>query len=147
MQGHRFNILEDIGCIPATFNTPPAYPLVFMWPPLIGCFSFVYACKFAPSEYSTDFELIPFTSPDITGVLDASSPIPTSHLILHIDVYQPILPSHDPLLPGNGSDYPGQRVQHLHQHGGSYTESMGILVGHAFQLLTCGAGPGSSVAR
>ncbi|KAI0078459.1 fungal pheromone STE3G-protein-coupled receptor [Panus rudis PR-1116 ss-1] len=43
VQGHRFNILEDVGCLPEIFNTPPAYPLVFMWPVLIGCVSFVYA--------------------------------------------------------------------------------------------------------
>ncbi|KAI0040540.1 STE3-like pheromone receptor [Auriscalpium vulgare] len=43
VQGHRFNILEDVGCIPVIYNTPPAYPLVFMWPVVIGCVSFVYA--------------------------------------------------------------------------------------------------------
>ncbi|CAL1697584.1 unnamed protein product [Somion occarium] len=43
VQGHRFNILEEVGCLPEIFNTPPAYPLVFMWPVLLGCISFVYA--------------------------------------------------------------------------------------------------------
>ncbi|KAI0698257.1 pheromone A receptor-domain-containing protein [Cytidiella melzeri] len=43
VQGHRFNIVEDIGCTPTTFWTPPAIPLVFMWPTLIGCVSFFYA--------------------------------------------------------------------------------------------------------
>ncbi|KAI0789239.1 STE3-like pheromone receptor [Abortiporus biennis] len=43
VQGHRFNIIEDIGCNPAIFNTPPAYPLVFIWPVALGCVSFVYA--------------------------------------------------------------------------------------------------------
>ncbi|KII84143.1 hypothetical protein PLICRDRAFT_57948 [Plicaturopsis crispa FD-325 SS-3] len=42
VQGHRFNIFEDIGCYPATFNTPPAYPLVFAWPLFIGVISAVY---------------------------------------------------------------------------------------------------------
>ncbi len=46
VQGHRFNILEGVGCLPEIYNTPPAYPLVFMWPPLIGCISFVYAREF-----------------------------------------------------------------------------------------------------
>lgn len=46
VQGHRFNILEDIGCVPEIYNTPPAYPLVFMWPVLLGCISFVYAGMF-----------------------------------------------------------------------------------------------------
>ncbi|EED83593.1 hypothetical fungal pheromone GPCR, STE3-type [Postia placenta Mad-698-R] len=43
VQGHRFNILEDVGCTPDIWNTPPAYPLVFMWPVLLGCVSFIYA--------------------------------------------------------------------------------------------------------
>ncbi|KAI0651369.1 pheromone A receptor-domain-containing protein [Trametes meyenii] len=43
VQGHRFNIMQGAGCLPEIYNTPPAYPLVFMWPPLIGCVSFVYA--------------------------------------------------------------------------------------------------------
>ncbi|THH13628.1 hypothetical protein EUX98_g9699 [Antrodiella citrinella] len=43
VQGHRFNILEDIGCTPAIYNTLPAYPLVFMWPVLLSLISFVYA--------------------------------------------------------------------------------------------------------
>lgn len=49
VQGHRFNILEDVGCIPTIYNTPPAYPLVFMWPVLIGCVSFCYACESHPT--------------------------------------------------------------------------------------------------
>ncbi|THH15868.1 hypothetical protein EW146_g4686 [Bondarzewia mesenterica] len=42
VQGHRFDILEDYGCFPATYNTPPAYALVFCWPLAIGAVSFVY---------------------------------------------------------------------------------------------------------
>ncbi|KAH9911224.1 putative fungal pheromone GPCR, STE3-type [Fomitopsis serialis] len=43
VQGHRFNVLENVGCLPDIFNTPLAYPLVFIWPVLLGCISFVYA--------------------------------------------------------------------------------------------------------
>ncbi|KAI0315009.1 STE3-like pheromone receptor [Amylostereum chailletii] len=43
VQGHRFNILEDVGCASVTFNTLPAYFLVFMWPVLLGSISFIYA--------------------------------------------------------------------------------------------------------
>ena len=42
VQGHRFNIFEQIGCFPVTFNTPPAYALVWMWPLLLGAISMVY---------------------------------------------------------------------------------------------------------
>ncbi|THH02337.1 hypothetical protein EW026_g493 [Hermanssonia centrifuga] len=43
VQGHRFNIAEDIGCLPEIFVTPVTFPLVFMWPVLLGCISAVYA--------------------------------------------------------------------------------------------------------
>ncbi|KAI6143277.1 STE3-domain-containing protein [Pisolithus tinctorius] len=42
VQGHRFNIFEEIGCYPTTYNTPPAYALVFCWPVAIGVVSAVY---------------------------------------------------------------------------------------------------------
>ena len=45
VQGHRYNIIENIGCTPDIWNTVPAYPLVFMWPVLLGCITFVYAGK------------------------------------------------------------------------------------------------------
>ncbi|KAI6002477.1 STE3-domain-containing protein [Pisolithus orientalis] len=41
-KGHRFNIFEEIGCYPTTYNTPPAYALVFCWPVAIGLVSAVY---------------------------------------------------------------------------------------------------------
>ncbi|KAI0632782.1 STE3-domain-containing protein [Trametes polyzona] len=43
VQGHRYNIIENIGCTPDIWNTAPAYPLVFMWPVLLGCITFVYS--------------------------------------------------------------------------------------------------------
>ena len=42
-QGHRFNIFEDIGCYPATYDTPVAYVLVWCPPVAIGLVSAVYA--------------------------------------------------------------------------------------------------------
>lgn len=42
VQGHRFNLFEEIGPYPDTFNTPPAYVLVFAWPLAIGLVSAVY---------------------------------------------------------------------------------------------------------
>ena len=46
VQGHRFNIAEDIGCLPAIYITPPAFPLVLMWPVLLGAISFIYAGEY-----------------------------------------------------------------------------------------------------
>lgn len=43
VQGHRFNIFEDVGCYPFTYNTWPAYVLVFCPPVIIGVVSAVYA--------------------------------------------------------------------------------------------------------
>nr|BDD37078.1 pheromone receptor [Rhizopogon roseolus] len=45
VQGHRFNIIEEVGCYPDTYNTPPAYALVFAWPMIIGCFSAYYCIR------------------------------------------------------------------------------------------------------
>lgn len=42
VQGHRFNIYEDIGCFPALYNTLPTYFISNMWPLLIGLISAVY---------------------------------------------------------------------------------------------------------
>ncbi|TFY73519.1 hypothetical protein EWM64_g10493, partial [Hericium alpestre] len=42
VQGHRFDIFEDVGCFPFTWNTPLAYVLVFTWPVVIGLVSIFY---------------------------------------------------------------------------------------------------------
>lgn len=41
-QGHRYNILEDIGCAPWTYSTPIAFVLVYTWPLIISIVSMVY---------------------------------------------------------------------------------------------------------
>nr|AIX99561.1 pheromone receptor [Agrocybe salicacicola] len=43
VQGHRFDILEDIGCYPVVYNTLPAYFLYLMWPVVLGAISFVFS--------------------------------------------------------------------------------------------------------
>uniref|UniRef100_A0A0W0FUY8 Putative STE3-like pheromone receptor STE3_Mr8 n=1 Tax=Moniliophthora roreri TaxID=221103 RepID=A0A0W0FUY8_MONRR len=42
-QGHRFDIFEDVGCFPSTYNTWVAYVLVFCWPLAIGIVSAIYS--------------------------------------------------------------------------------------------------------
>jgi len=42
VQGHRYDIFEDLGCFPATYNTPMAFPLVNAWPVVIGLIASVY---------------------------------------------------------------------------------------------------------
>ncbi|KAF8200240.1 STE3-like pheromone receptor [Pholiota molesta] len=43
IQGHRFDILEDVGCYPVVYNTLPSYFLYFMWSPIFGCISFCFS--------------------------------------------------------------------------------------------------------
>ncbi|KAI3603891.1 pheromone receptor [Moniliophthora roreri] len=40
---HRFDIFEDIGCMPTTFNTLAAYFLFLMWPVVLGTISLAYS--------------------------------------------------------------------------------------------------------
>ncbi|KDQ50574.1 hypothetical protein JAAARDRAFT_141773 [Jaapia argillacea MUCL 33604] len=45
VQGHRFNIFEDVGCYPFTWNVTPAYPLTFCWPLAISVVSASYCIR------------------------------------------------------------------------------------------------------
>ncbi|KDR78096.1 hypothetical protein GALMADRAFT_245099 [Galerina marginata CBS 339.88] len=42
VQGHRFNIFEDIGCYPALYNTLLTFFVSSMWPLVLGLISAVY---------------------------------------------------------------------------------------------------------
>ena len=46
VQGHRFDIFEQVGCYPHVVNTLPSYFLVAMWPLVIGFISAVYCGGF-----------------------------------------------------------------------------------------------------
>lgn len=50
VQGHRFDIFEQIGCFPVAVNTAPTYVLVWMWPLLLGVISMVY-CTLTVSAF------------------------------------------------------------------------------------------------
>ncbi|KAI0061191.1 fungal pheromone STE3G-protein-coupled receptor [Artomyces pyxidatus] len=41
VQGHRYDIFEDVGCYPAIVNTPPTYALVFSWPVILSGVSII----------------------------------------------------------------------------------------------------------
>ncbi|EIM84333.1 fungal pheromone STE3G-protein-coupled receptor, partial [Stereum hirsutum FP-91666 SS1] len=45
VEGHRFNIVEDVGCWPAPYVTPVAIALIFTWPVVIGMISITYSAK------------------------------------------------------------------------------------------------------
>jgi pheromone a factor receptor len=57
VQGHRFDIFEDVGCRPFTFNTPLAYPLVGFVPLVIGLISGVYSVLIIRSFYLRSVEI------------------------------------------------------------------------------------------
>ncbi|KAG8687519.1 a-factor receptor [Ceratobasidium sp. 423] len=42
VQPTRYNIIENIGCWPNIYNSLLAIPMVFMWPIIISCASFIY---------------------------------------------------------------------------------------------------------
>ncbi|KAK7026815.1 a-factor receptor [Paramarasmius palmivorus] len=43
VHAHRFDIFEDIGCMPVTYNTLAAYFLFWMWPIILGVISLGYS--------------------------------------------------------------------------------------------------------
>ncbi|EGO21414.1 hypothetical protein SERLADRAFT_476585, partial [Serpula lacrymans var. lacrymans S7.9] len=43
VQANNFILIEQVGCYPAAVRTPPAFPLVIMWPPIFGLVSAVYS--------------------------------------------------------------------------------------------------------
>jgi pheromone a factor receptor len=69
VQGHRFNIFEDVGCYPMTWNTTPAYPLVFCWPVAIGVVSAIYCCLTirALAQRRSDFQAMLSASGNIVS--------------------------------------------------------------------------------
>lgn len=54
VQGHRFDILEGVGCTPTVYRSLPAIFLILIWPPLLFTASAIYAGKFV-SPYVTTF--------------------------------------------------------------------------------------------
>ncbi|CAE7223739.1 unnamed protein product [Rhizoctonia solani] len=41
VQGHRFDIIENVGCYPTTCSTLRSVPMVYIWPILLGSISFI----------------------------------------------------------------------------------------------------------
>ncbi|KAI8968750.1 STE3-domain-containing protein [Trametes punicea] len=51
VQGHRYNILEELGCFPALYNTLLTYFLVNWWPLVLGLIASVY-CVLSLLEFN-----------------------------------------------------------------------------------------------
>ena len=69
IQGHRFNIFEDVGCYPATYYTWPIYPIIYLPPIVIGLFSATYATLTIIAFYknSSQFNAILSSNSSITS--------------------------------------------------------------------------------
>ncbi|KAI0297987.1 STE3-like pheromone receptor, partial [Russula brevipes] len=44
VEGHRFDIVEEFGCYPHTYNTVVAFPLQYIWPVVLHAVTLVYSC-------------------------------------------------------------------------------------------------------
>ncbi|KAF7344923.1 Pheromone B alpha 1 receptor [Mycena venus] len=62
VQGHRYNIFEDIGCLGVTYETPVAVALFHLPPILIGCVSAVYSVLSIHSFYHSRAQFKMFLS-------------------------------------------------------------------------------------
>jgi hypothetical protein len=63
VQGHRYNILEDIGCMPAIYNVTWAYPLVFALPLVLGVVAAGYSgMSSSPSSFLDTYVQFPVHS-------------------------------------------------------------------------------------
>lgn len=93
VQGHRYDIWEDVGCYPTTVNTPPAYPLSFVWGPVIGLISAVYCSKTSPPRFLNTFINLP-PSPHLARVYEAPRAIQPVRFIKHFTHCKPVLPPH-----------------------------------------------------
>ncbi|KAJ8075672.1 a-factor receptor [Marasmius tenuissimus] len=103
VHAHRFDILEDIGCHPVTYNTLPAYFLYFMWPIVLGAISFVYSCLNLYSFYIRRAQFAQFMSSNsamnmsrylrlmILSIVDILFTIPLGSYVVYIATHNVIL--------------------------------------------------------
>ncbi|KAJ7145534.1 pheromone A receptor-domain-containing protein [Mycena epipterygia] len=56
VQGHRYNIFEDVGCLSETYETPVALVLFHLPPILVGCVSAVYCVLSIRAFYASRAE-------------------------------------------------------------------------------------------
>lgn len=55
VEGHRFDIFEEVGCLPAIYNVTLAFPLVYVWPLIIGLITVFYGCTLGSYRLSPSF--------------------------------------------------------------------------------------------
>ena len=67
VQGHRFNIFEEIGCSPASYYTWPMYPIQLLPPIIIGLFSATYAVMTIIAFYKNNSQFNAVLSSNTSG--------------------------------------------------------------------------------
>ncbi|KAK1225163.1 a-factor receptor [Marasmius sp. AFHP31] len=99
VHAHRYDILEDIGCHPVTYNTLPAYFLYFMWPIVLGSVSLVYSCLNLRSFYIRRLQFAQFMNSNtsmnmsrylrlmILSVVDILFTIPLGAYVVYIGTH------------------------------------------------------------
>jgi len=50
IEGHRFDIFEEIGCVPNYYNVTLAYPITFIWAPVLFTITLVYGGALGSSD-------------------------------------------------------------------------------------------------
>lgn len=134
VQGHRFDIFEQVGCYPNIVNMLPAYFLVAMWPLVVGLISATYcgALPF-PSEGDTWSNLLGFRTYFVVIPSTTSAVFPVHDLKLLFD--------YEPIPPVNGSrqyriivHHPSRHLPNSPQRESPTTRSMGQLGRYSLQL-------------
>jgi len=70
MQGHRYDVIEDLGCSPTTYGTAPAYVLVYAPPVAVSLISVFFCTRSFTAflRYRNDFnQLLKATSPRLSS--------------------------------------------------------------------------------
>ncbi|KAI0059694.1 STE3-domain-containing protein [Artomyces pyxidatus] len=82
VQGHRYNILEQVGCWPALYNTGATYGLVWSWPIIIGVISGCYGALALRSLIQRRRELNSFKSETTSDIFRLNKGLYARLLIL-----------------------------------------------------------------
>ena len=90
VEGHRFDILEEIGCIPNTYNVTLAFPLVYIWPIIISLIAAVYSGMLMPYGLSSEFRRSLQPSPHNSSILEVLSTAQTFARIKQESQPQPL---------------------------------------------------------
>lgn len=75
VQGHRFDIYEQIGCFPVIYNTIPTFFLVHMWPLVLGLCSAWFCGMFLPIRLKFEADLWRHFSPHAHLVYSPAGPV------------------------------------------------------------------------